>query len=61
MRACVFGLCLLLVSGGLAAAQATTPLDAQTVLQEMSARMMAFDSFHQVGQMSSALPIGQFG
>ncbi len=61
MRACIVGLCLILVSGGPATAQAATPLDAQTVLQEMSARMMALDSFHQVGQMSSTLSMGQLG
>ncbi len=61
MSKVALGLCALLVVGGLCAAQEATPLDPQAVLQEMSARMLALDSFHQAGQLSATFTMGQMG
>ena len=59
MSKVAFGLCAVLLAGGLCAAQQVTPLDPQAVMQEMSARMLALDSFHQVGQLSSTMSMGE--
>ena len=59
MSKVALGLCALLVAGGLCAAQQGTPLDPQAVMQEMSARMLALDSFHQAGQLSTSVTMGE--
>lgn len=61
MRTLLIGLCAVLLAGGLSAGQTATPLDPQAVLQEMSTRMLAADSFHQAGQMSATITMGEIG
>jgi len=60
MRACALALCVwvIVVAPQVCWAQEAVPLDAAAVLQEMSARMLALDSFHQRGQLSTTIMMG---
>lgn len=58
MRGILPACCALLLSASVCLAQPEIALDPQTVLKEMSARMLAADSFHAIGRQSDTASMG---